>query len=156
MFKKNPGFISHLCIFGEMGMVLTHKQIGYKSKMSDKGKEVFFVEYATEHAGDVYCMYDPSTKRIKISRDVRLMGKFYNDGQLIEIPDYKENNSRNMKSIPPPIRYNDAQKESDLMKQPLNEKNTLENPTTNDMAEVVLVGGTDESYKSPEKFNDAW
>ena len=24
------------------------------------------------------------------------------------------------------------------------------------MAEVVLVGGTDISYKSPEQFNDAW
>ena len=30
-----------------------------------------------------------------------------------------------------------------------------ENSTTNDVAEVVLVGGTDESYKSPEQFNDA-
>ena len=78
------------------------------------------------------------------------MGKFYNDGHPIEIPEYKENNSRNMKSIPPPIRYDDAQKESNLMKQPLNEKNILENLTTNDVAEVVLVGGTDESYKSLE------
>ena len=84
------------------------------------------------------------------------MGKFYNDGHPIEIPDYKENNSRNMKSILPPIRYNDAQKESNLMKQSLNKKNVSENPTTNNMAEVVLVGGTDESYKSPERFNDAW
>ena len=52
-----------------------------------------------------------------------------------------------MKSIPPPIRYDDAPKESDAMKQPLNEKNILENPTANDMAEVVLVGGIDESYE---------
>ena len=55
---------------------------------------------------------------------VRWTGKFYNDGHPIEIPDFKENNSRNVKSIPPPIRYDDAQKEYDLMKQPLNEKNT--------------------------------
>ena len=62
-----------------------------------------------------------------------------------------------MKSIPPPIRYDDAQKENDLMKLPLNEeKNTLENPTTNDVAVVVLVGGTNKSCKSPERFNDAW
>ena len=67
-------------------------------------------------------MYNPSTKRIKISRDVRWMGKFYNDGHPIEIPDYKENNSRKMKSTPPPTRYDDAQKESDLMRQPPNEK----------------------------------
>ena len=53
MFKKNPDFIMHLQIFGEMGFVLTHKQIDYKSKMSDKGKEAFFVGYATDHAGDL-------------------------------------------------------------------------------------------------------
>ena len=83
------------------------------------------------------------------------MGKFYNDGHPIKIPEYKENNSRDMISIPPPIRYDGAQKESNLMRQPLNEKNILENRTTNDVVEVVLVGGTDESYKSLEQFNDA-
>ena len=123
--------------FGEMGFVLTHRQIGYKSKISDKGKEVFFVGYAIEHAGDVYRMYDPNMKRIKISHDLRWMGKFYNDGHPIKIPEYKENNSTNMKSIPPPIRYDDAQKESNLRRLPLNEENILENLTTNDVAEVM-------------------
>ena len=122
MFQKNPGFISHLRIFGEMGFVLTYRQIGYKSKIGDKGKEFFFVGYATEHAGDVYRMYDPNTKRIKISRDVKWMGKFFNDGHPIKISEYKKNKSRNMKSIPSPIRYDDAQKESNLMRQQLNEK----------------------------------
>ena len=73
MFKKSPGFISYLHICGEMGFVLTHRQIGYKSKISDKGKEAFFGGYTTEYADDVYRMYDPSTKRIKISCDVRWM-----------------------------------------------------------------------------------
>ena len=36
------------------------------------------------------------------------------------------------------------------MRQPLNENNILENPTINDVVEVVLVEGTDKSYKSPE------
>ena len=84
------------------------------------------------------------------------MEQFNNDGHLIKIPDYVENNSRNMKSIPPPIRYDDAQKESDLIQQAINANNTLENPTTNDVAEVVLVGGMDEIYESPESFNDVW
>ena len=61
-----------------------------------------------------------------------------------------------MKSVPPPIRYDNAQKESDLIKESLNEKNIPENPTTNNVAEVVSVGGTDESYESPGRFNDAW
>ena len=46
---------------------------------------------ATEHAGDVYCMYDPKTRRIRISCDVRWMGKFFNDGHPIEIPNYNKN-----------------------------------------------------------------
>ena len=54
MFQQNSGFISHLRIFGEMGFVLTHRQIGYKSKISDKENKAFFVVYVTEHAGDVY------------------------------------------------------------------------------------------------------
>ena len=41
---KNPGFINHLRIFGEMGFVLTHRQIGYKSKISDKGREAFLLD----------------------------------------------------------------------------------------------------------------
>ena len=48
-----------------MGFILIHCQIGYKSKISDKGKEAFFVLYATEHVGDVYHLYDPNTRRIK-------------------------------------------------------------------------------------------
>ena len=42
MFKTNPGFIKHLRIFGEMGFVLIHSQIGFKSKISDKEKEALF------------------------------------------------------------------------------------------------------------------
>ena len=61
-----------------------------------------------------------------------------------------------MKSVPPPIRYDDAEKESNLIKESLNEKNIPENPTTNNVAEVFLVGGTDESYESPDRFNDGW
>ena len=117
-----------------MGFVLIYYQIGYKSKISDKGKEAFFVGYATEHAGDVNRMYDPNTRRIKTSYDVRWMGKFYNDGHPIDISNYNENNSRNMKSVPPPIRYDYTEKESNLIKQSLNEKNIPENSTTNNVA----------------------
>ena len=87
MFQKNPGFINHLRIIKDIGFVLTHRQIGYKSKISDKGKDAFFVGYATEYAGVAYRMYDPNTKRIKISHDIQWMGEFYNDGHPIKIPD---------------------------------------------------------------------
>ena len=84
------------------------------------------------------------------------MVNIYNDGHPIQIPDYAENNSRNIKLIPPPIRYDDAQKENNLIQQAINENSTMENPTTNNMAEVILVGGMDENNKSPESFNYVW
>ena len=100
MFKRNPGF-KHLRIFGEMGFVLIHSQIGFKSKISDKGRETFFAAYATEHAGDVYRIYDPKTRRIRISRDVRWMRKFYNSGHPMEIPNYNENNQETQNRLHP-------------------------------------------------------
>ena len=33
---------------------------------------------------------------------------------------------------------------------------TFYNPTTDDMGEIALVGGTDESYSNPPTFTDAW
>ena len=77
------------------------------------------------------------------------MGKFHNNGQLIEISDCTEKNSRNVTLIPSSIRYDNTQKEKDSIQQAINEKNTYENTTTNDME----VEGTD---KSPEKFNNKW
>ena len=29
-------------------------------------------------------------------------------------------------------------------------------PTRDDVRDILLIGGTDESYKSPEKFDEAW
>ena len=48
-------------------------------------------------------------------------------------------------------------KKTNLIQKAINrESNTLYNPTTEDIVEVVLVSVTDENYKSPESFNDVW
>ena len=39
MFGRHPAFLKHLRIFGEMGIILVHKQEGQKSKIEDRGKE---------------------------------------------------------------------------------------------------------------------
>ena len=101
-------------------------------------------------------MYDPKTRRIRISCDLRWMGKFYNDGLPIEIPNYNKNNSKNIKLILPPIRYDDVEKEINRTRHTLIEKKIPENPTMNDLPDVILVGRTNESNKSPVPFNDAW
>ena len=51
---RNPTFINNLQVFGEVGIIFRHKQIGFKSKLDEKGSVGIFVGYATEHRGDVY------------------------------------------------------------------------------------------------------
>ena len=89
---RNPAFINNLRVFGEVGIILTHKQIGFKSKLDEKGSVGIFVGYATEHGGDVYRMNRLTTQRVRISRDVRWLGKFHVEGKYVDIPGYSRNN----------------------------------------------------------------
>ena len=73
---------------------MVHKQVGHKSKIEDGGKEAIFVGYSNNHAGDVFQFFDNATKQIKISRDVRWTGKFYTDGNYIDIPNYHQNSKK--------------------------------------------------------------
>ena len=70
-----PKFARHLREWGEAGVV-TVRDIK-TNKLTNKGRLCMFVGYATKHAGDCYCMYDPNTKRILISRDVRWFNRLY-------------------------------------------------------------------------------
>ena len=42
--------------FWKKGIIFTHKQIGFKSKLDEKNSVGIFVGYATEHGGDIYRM----------------------------------------------------------------------------------------------------
>ena len=44
--NKNPAFIHNLRLFGRVRIMLTHKQIGFKSKLDEKGSVGIFVGYA--------------------------------------------------------------------------------------------------------------
>ena len=63
--------MKNLQVLGEVEIILTHKQIGFKSKLDEKGAVGIFVGYATEHRSDLYRMYNLTTQRVRISRDVR-------------------------------------------------------------------------------------
>ena len=91
MFRRNLAFLKHPRIFGEMGILMFHKQEGHKSKIDNRGKEAIFVGYSKTHAGDVFQFFDIATKQMKISRDVRWTRKFYADGNYIEISNYHQN-----------------------------------------------------------------
>ena len=77
-FKKDPPFVRHLRIFGEIGIV-AYANRKMRSKFSNKGRTCMFVGYTTKHAGDVYRMLDLDTKRITTSRDIRWLDKSYSE-----------------------------------------------------------------------------
>ena len=42
-----------------------------------------FVGYAINHDGDVYCMWDPNTNRVLISRDIIWLKRMYFEPKVI-------------------------------------------------------------------------
>ena len=91
IFGTTPNYLRHLRIFGEIGIVMTPEQEGHKSKIENKGKEIIFVGYSNDHAGDVYRFFDLALKQIKISRDVCWTGKFYANRDYVSISNYNQN-----------------------------------------------------------------
>ena len=54
MFGRNPAFLQHQRISGDIGIIMIHKQEGHKSKIKDRGIEAIFVRYSNTHAGDIF------------------------------------------------------------------------------------------------------
>ena len=68
-----PKFAKHLREWGEAGIVTTRDI--KTSKLTNKGKLCMFVGYSPQHAGDCYRMFDPETKRIHVSRDIKWLNR---------------------------------------------------------------------------------
>jgi hypothetical protein len=65
----NPAFAKHLCTWwGEAGTVTL--KVKSTPKVGDRGIACMMVDYAPNHAGNVYEMWDPTTNRIHTTRDV--------------------------------------------------------------------------------------
>ena len=58
MFRTMPKYLCHLCIFGEIGIVMSPKQEGHKSKIEKKGKEAIFVGYSNDNTRHVYRFFN--------------------------------------------------------------------------------------------------
>ena len=77
--------------------------------------------------------------------------------------DYEDNDDRDTDNSEPPATQDISDEEDDNEKT-MNPKTTRElrrlqtwyNPTLTDMGEVAFVGGTDDLYENPEKFQAAW
>ena len=72
-----PKYAKNLRAFGDMCIVLDQSKRKIRSKLDNRGILGMMVGYHDEHAGDVYRLYNPKTKRIMTSRDVRWLNKSY-------------------------------------------------------------------------------
>jgi hypothetical protein len=76
-FGKTVTYATHLRIFGEVGVIRDIETV--KEKLQDRGSPCIFVGYAEKHAGNVYRMYNIKTGQLRLSRDVKWLGRLYKD-----------------------------------------------------------------------------
>ena len=60
-YKISPGYEQNLRVFGEIGVITNHANKKVRSKLENRGTTCVFVVYATNHAGDVYRMFNVTT-----------------------------------------------------------------------------------------------
>jgi hypothetical protein len=60
---------SHLIQFGRIGYITN--RVKFQKKWVDKTTKCILVGYADDHSPDTYRMYNPDTKQVILSRDVR-------------------------------------------------------------------------------------
>ena len=93
-YNCNPKYIHYLRTFGEFCTVTNRTKI--KSKLEDRGFICIFVGYTENHAGDVYRLYNPTTKQVILSRDVIWHNKIYDQHLHCESSkDIKHNDDKN-------------------------------------------------------------
>ena len=68
-YGRKSSFVCHLIEFGRIRYI-TRRDTKIKGKLSERAIKCIMVGYARNHARDVYRLYNPSTKRISLSRDV--------------------------------------------------------------------------------------
>ena len=81
-FGKVPRFAKKLKIWGEAGVVKT--KVVATPKVGDRGVTCMFVGYNTDSGDDVYRMWNPNTKRLHRTRDIRWLGRNYYSNNLID------------------------------------------------------------------------
>jgi hypothetical protein len=72
-----PNYLKYLRTRGEAGTVKLKSRS--HTKRDDCGYTCMFVGYSTAHAGDTYCMWDPRSRRVHITRDIQWLNKMYFD-----------------------------------------------------------------------------
>jgi hypothetical protein len=85
-----PSYVNHLRTWGEVGTVKLRTTTD--SKLKDlSGAVCVMIGYANQHSGDTYRMYDPVTRNIYESRDVKWLGRMFWTKPHDAIDDYYYN-----------------------------------------------------------------
>jgi hypothetical protein len=74
----------NLKFFGQKGYVYVKKNL--QNKMAPRAREMFMVGYADNHSGDTYRMYDPKTKSVILTRDVKWAQNQHFQKQIPQTP----------------------------------------------------------------------
>ena len=85
LFGKDPKLFWETRKFGSMAIVKKTSKI--QNKLENTGKPCIFVNYASNHASDVYRFLNLETKAIVMSRDVRWLNKTYYEWKFGKDPE---------------------------------------------------------------------
>ena len=86
-FGVDTKYAKRLRVFGEMCVVADADNKVGRTMIDLRGKISLFVGYCTQHAGDVYRLLNPKTTKVIHSRDVKWIGKTWEEFYMIKSPD---------------------------------------------------------------------
>ena len=101
MFGKNPGWSKNLHTWGEAGVV----KEGRNSKTGDHGKLMMFIGYPSNRESDSVRMWNPSTNRVVMTRDVIWLKRMY----------FESEDTSNRFELDPGQMTSDAKEDNDIL-----------------------------------------
>ena len=184
-FKNQQKFVSHLRTFGEVGIVLDKKKIksklsdrgfraifvGYADnhagdvyKMYNPNTSKITMTRDVRFLGKYFGEYDESTYdyeddnnveeeigiEVNDSKEVNYAPTNESSETRIEVEDRPRTRSRGLPTQEKP------EEGSEKLIREMRKLHDTWNPTLDDMVEVILVGGTDDTYENPSTFQEAW
>ena len=67
-YGKQPTIYKHLVQFGQIGFATIQAR---QNKLEPKALKCVMIGYSADHSGDTYCMYNPETKKVLQSQDIK-------------------------------------------------------------------------------------
>ena len=131
-FKKKPKIIDHLRRFGELGVVTFRKGTKGRTKVENKGRTCIFVGYSEDSPPDTYRMYDPSTRKVVNSRDIKWLNKLYREKYETSTSEKDDDSSDDESSYVEDIEikneiFSEEDKQDDMKEEATSDPNPTQN-----------------------------